>query len=76
MGRTMVNEVMNFITDYDKEVGDAIQAELGRQRQNLELIASENIVSEPVMMAMGTVLSMRRATQASATTAAANVWMW
>ena len=61
MGRTMVNEVMNFITDYDKEVGDAIQAELGRQRQNLELIASENIVSEPVMMAMGTVLTNKYA---------------
>lgn len=61
MGRTMVNEVMNFITDYDKEVGDAIQAELGRQRRNLELIASENIVSEPVMMAMGTVLTNKYA---------------
>ena len=47
---------MDFITSYDKEVGEAIQAECGRQRRNLELIASENIVSEPVMMAMGTVL--------------------
>ena len=47
----MVNTVMDFITGYDKEVGEAIQAERRRQRQNLELIASENIVSEPVMMA-------------------------
>lgn len=57
----MVNEVMNFITGYDKEVGEAIQAEFGRQRRNLELIASENIVSEPVMMAMGTVLTNKYA---------------
>ena len=41
----MVNEVMDFITGYDKEVGEAIQAECARQRRNLELIASENIVS-------------------------------
>lgn len=57
----MVNEVMDFITGYDKEVGQAIQAECGRQRRNLELIASENIVSEPVMMAMGTVLTNKYA---------------
>ena len=52
---------MDFITGYDKEVGEAIQAECRRQRQNLELIASENIVSEPVMMAMGTVLTNKYA---------------
>ena len=57
----MVNEVMKFITSYDKEVGEAIQAECARQRRNLELIASENIVSEPVMMAMGTVLTNKYA---------------
>ena len=57
----MFNEVMNFITDYDPEVGKAIEAEAARQRRNLELIASENIVSEPVMMAMGTVLTNKYA---------------
>ena len=57
----MVNEVMDFITGYDKEVGEAIRAECARQRRNLELIASENIVSEPVMMAMGTVLTNKYA---------------
>lgn len=57
----MVNEVMKFITDYDPEVGEAIQKEAARQRRNLELIASENIVSEPVMMAMGTVLTNKYA---------------
>ena len=49
----MVDEVMKFITEADPEVGEAIEAEAARQRRNLELIASENIVSEPVMMAMG-----------------------
>ena len=53
----MVNEVMKFIENYDPEVGKAIEQEAARQRRNLELIASENIVSEPVMMAMGTVLT-------------------
>lgn len=38
-----------------KEVGEALALELGRQRRNLELIASENIVSPAVMLAMGTV---------------------
>lgn len=57
----MVNEVMDFIESYDKEVGAAIKAECGRQRRNLELIASENIVSEQVMAAMGTVLTNKYA---------------
>ncbi len=57
----MVNQVMDFISQYDAEVGQAIQAEAARQRRNLELIASENIVSEPVMMAMGTVLTNKYA---------------
>ena len=57
----MVNEVMKFITSYDKEVGEAIELECARQRRNLEMIASENIVSEPVMMAMGTVLTNKYA---------------
>lgn len=57
----MVNEVMKFITDYDPEVGKAIEAEAARQRRNLELIASENIVSEAVMMTMGTVLTNKYA---------------
>ncbi len=57
----MVNEVMDFITANDPEVGTAIQSEAARQRNNLELIASENIVSEPVMMAMATVLTNKYA---------------
>ncbi len=45
----------------DEEVGLAMQAELGRQRRNLELIASENIVSPAVMAAMGSVLTNKYA---------------
>ena len=57
----MVNQVMDFISQYDPEVGAAIKDEAARQRRNLELIASENIVSEAVMMAMGTVLTNKYA---------------
>jgi glycine hydroxymethyltransferase len=52
---------MKFITDYDSEVGSAIELECARQRRNLELIASENIVSEAVMLAMGTPLTNKYA---------------
>ena len=57
----MINKTMKFITDYDSEVGAAIEKECGRQRRNLELIASENIVSEAVMLAMGTPLTNKYA---------------
>lgn len=57
----MVDEVMRFITSYDSEVGSVIEKECARQRRNLELIASENIVSEAVMAAMGSVLTNKYA---------------
>ncbi len=57
----MVNQVMDFIEQQDPEVGAAIKQEAARQRRNLELIASENIVSEAVMAAMGTVLTNKYA---------------
>lgn len=57
----MVNEIMKMISEYDSEVGAAIEAEAARQRRNLELIASENIVSEAVMITMGTVLTNKYA---------------
>ena len=57
----MVKDVMNFITQSDPEVGKAIEAEYARQKRNIELIASENIVSEAVMLAMGTVLTNKYA---------------
>ena len=55
---------MNFfdeLVNYDKEVYDACSLELNRQRQNIELIASENIVSKAVLLAAGTVLTNKYA---------------
>ena len=60
-GFRMVNELMRLIAEHDSEVGAAVNAEFARQRRNLELIASENIVSEAVMAAMGTVLTNKYA---------------
>ncbi len=57
----MLKESLERIACYDKEVGEAMQAEFARQCRNLELIASENIVSEEVMMAMGSVLTNKYA---------------
>lgn len=42
---------------FDSEVGAAVGKELERQRHNIELIASENIVSKAVLLAAGTVLT-------------------
>ena len=53
----MVNDIMDFIASHDPEVGAAIRAEYDRQRRNIELIASENFVSEAVLAAAGTVLT-------------------
>ncbi|WP_296797027.1 serine hydroxymethyltransferase [Ruminococcus sp.] len=52
---------IGFVTEFDKEVGEAMNKELARQRRNLELIASENIVSPAVMAAMGSVLTNKYA---------------
>lgn len=55
---------MNFfdeLVNYDKEVYDACSLELDRQRHNIELIASENIVSKAVLLAAGTVLTNKYA---------------
>ncbi|MBQ2144371.1 MAG: serine hydroxymethyltransferase, partial [Oscillospiraceae bacterium] len=57
----MLKESLERIANYDPEVGQAMQAEFARQCRNLELIASENIVSEEVMMAMGSVLTNKYA---------------
>ena len=57
----MVSEVIKRITECDEEVGKAINAELTRQKRGLELIASENMVSEAVMLAMGTPLTNKYA---------------
>ena len=57
----MVKEVMNFIREMDPEVGAGIIAEYERQQNNIELIASENIVSVAAMVTMGTVLANKYA---------------
>ncbi len=57
----MVRENMEFIKNYDPEMGEAIEKEYARQQRGLELIASENVVSTAVMAAMGTVLTNKYA---------------
>ena len=47
----------DYVKAADPEVAAAMEGELGRQRDNLELIASENLVSEAVMAAMGSHLT-------------------
>ena len=54
-------KTIEFVKKYDSAVGDAMDAELKRQRRNIELIASENIVSPAVMAAMGSVLTNKYA---------------
>lgn len=50
-----------FIAKCDPEVASGMKAELDRQRRNIELIASENIVSPAVMAAMGSILTNKYA---------------
>ena len=57
----MYRENMDLVKQFDPEVGAAIEQEYNRQRRNIELIASENIVSPAVMAAMGTVLTNKYA---------------
>ena len=54
-------DVIGYLSKQDKEVSNALAKELDRQRRNLELIASENIVSPAVMAAAGTVLTNKYA---------------
>ena len=56
-----VMDTIGFLRNSDPEIADAIDRELSRQRSNLELIASENIVSPAVMAAMGTILTNKYA---------------
>lgn len=52
---------MSFIQEQDKEIYEVIQNEFNRQNNNIELIASENFVSEAVMEAQGSVLTNKYA---------------
>ena len=57
----MVKESMAFLQQADPQVAEAIGLELKRQQRNIELIASENIVSEAVLAAAGSVLTNKYA---------------
>lgn len=57
----MVKEVIDFLIQHDPEVGNAVKAEYDRQRRNIELIASENFVSEATLAAASTVLTNKYA---------------
>ena len=54
-------DTISFVSQFDSDVAEAMQLELKRQRRNLELIASENLVSPAVMAAMGSVLTNKYA---------------
>ena len=57
----MITETMDFLAQYDPEVGATVKKEYERQQRNIELIASENIVSPAVMLATGTCLTNKYA---------------
>ena len=59
--RKMIKDIIKLLKEYDPEVGAGIEAEYKRQKRGLELIASENLVSEPVMLSMGTHLTNKYA---------------
>ena len=52
---------IEFVRQYDAEIGELMDLELRRQRRNIELIASENIASPAVIAAMGTILTNKYA---------------
>ena len=57
----MVQEMMDFLSAADPEVGAAVRKEYERQNRNIELIASENVVSPAVLVAAGSVLTNKYA---------------
>ena len=57
----MVEDSIKIVAQHDPQIARVLSLELKRQRENLELIASENIVTEPVMAAMGSVLTNKYA---------------
>ena len=59
--KNVANESVEFVRQFDPEVADLMGQELFRQRRNIELIASENIASQAVIAAMGSVLTNKYA---------------
>lgn len=56
-----VSDSMDYLTSMDPQVGEAVRAEFKRQQSNIELIASENFVSQAVLCAAGSVLTNKYA---------------
>ena len=57
----MIQQTMDYISQFDPEVGTSIREVFARECRNIELIASENLVSPAVMLAMGTCLTNKYA---------------
>lgn len=57
----MIKDKINELISFDAEIGNAVKAEYERQRNGIELIASENVVSEGVLLAAGTILTNKYA---------------
>ena len=57
----MIKDTIFELSRYDAEIGAAVEAEYNRQRRGIELIASENVVSEAVLLATGTILTNKYA---------------
>ena len=63
------------LSDVDPEIAAVLNDELARQRNTLEMIASENFAPRSVLEAQGSVLT-NKYTRAAAITAAASMWTW
>ena len=57
----MIQDTIRELSAFDPEIGAAVEAEYHRQRRGIELIASENVVSEAVLLAAGTILTNKYA---------------
>ena len=57
----MIKDTITALSAFDPEIGAAVEAEYHRQRRGIELIASENVVSEAVLLAAGTILTNKYA---------------
>ena len=57
----MISQMLKRLNEFDPEIASAVAAEFDRQRNGIELIASENFVSEPVLLAAGTILTNKYA---------------
>ena len=59
--KNFVLESLDYVASCDSAIGEAMKKELARQQRNIELIASENVVSPAVLAAMGSILTNKYA---------------